>query len=115
MDEDKVKEMTDALALRLGVTEDAQKEKLKGLIEDALILILDFTGRDDKDIPEPLYYYARQLAVISWNREGMEGETSRSEGGISQTFVTAIPEDIQSGLRRYRKGSVIRRYATKRT
>lgn len=112
MDEEKLKEMTDSLANRLGVIDENEKAKLKGLIEDALILILDFTGRSTEDIPEPLYYYARQMAVIAWNREGNEGEASRSEGGVSQSFVTDIPADIQSGLRRYRKGKVIKRYAT---
>lgn len=112
MDEEKLKEMTDSLANRLGVIDENEKAKLKGLIEDALILILDFTGRDSEDIPEALYYYARQLAVVSWNREGNEGEAIRSEGGVSQSFITDIPADIQSGLRRYRKGRVVKRYAT---
>lgn len=111
MDEEKLKEMTDSLAIRLGVSDENEKAKLKGLIEDALILVLDFTGRDSEDIPEQLYYYARQLAVITWNREGNEGEASRSEGGISQTFIIDIPPDIQSGLRRYRVGKVVKRYA----
>lgn len=112
MDEEKLKELTDSLAIRLGVSDENEKAKLKGLIEDAIILILDFTGRDVDNIVDPLYYYARQLAVIAWNREGNEGEASRSEGGVSQSFVTDIPADIQSGLRRYRKGKVIKRYAT---
>ncbi|MBO0447948.1 phage head-tail connector protein [Enterococcus sp. MJM12] len=114
MDEEKLKEMTDSLAIRLGVSDENEKAKLKGLIEDALILVLDFTGRDSEDIPEQLYYYARQLAVITWNREGNEGEASRSEGGISQTFIIDIPPDIQSGLRRYRVGKVVKRYASKK-
>lgn len=113
MDEEKLKEMTDSLANRLAVSDENEKTKLSGLIEDAMILILDFTGRDVDSIMDPLYYYARQLAVIAWNREGNEGEASRSEGGVSQSFITDIPADIQSGLRRYRKGRVVKRYASK--
>lgn len=114
MDEEKLKEMTNALAIRLNISEENEngKAKLRGLIEDAMFLILDFTGRDSDNIPEPLYYYARQLAVISWNHEGNEGEVSRSEGGVSQNFITDIPADIQSGIRRYRLGKVIKRYET---
>ena len=35
------------------------------------------------------------LAVVAYNRLGTEGESSRSEGGISSAFVE-IPADIKS-------------------
>jgi hypothetical protein len=33
-----------------------------------------------------------------YNRLGSEGEAARSEGGISQTFCTDIPDDIKRQL-----------------
>lgn len=107
------------LSVFLGLDSDNEEylNKLELLLMDSLYLILDFTGREleDEKIPASFYVYAKQLAIISWNKEGMEGETSRSEGGVSQTFVKGIPEEIQSALIKYRRGSVIRRNATKKT
>ena len=49
-----------------------------------------------------------KLAVIYYNRLGNEGESSRTEGGISQSFVTDIPADIKKQLDNYpRKVGVI--------
>ena len=60
-----------------------------GLIEDAVILILDYTNQDK--MLDSMWLYARQLATINFNRESTEGESSRSEGGVSQSFIEDIP------------------------
>lgn len=44
------------------------------------------------------------IAVVRLNMMGNEGETSRSEGGVSQSFETGIPKSIKSALNRYRVG-----------
>lgn len=87
--------------------------KANGLIEDAVILILDYTNRDE--MADSMWLYARQLATITFNRESTEGESSRSEGGISQYFVEDIPLNIQRGLNRYRLGKVVNFYAPDET
>lgn len=115
MDEEKLKKMTDSLTVRLNITDDSEKIKLKGLIEDAMILILDYTGRTIEQMNENLYYYARQLVVIAWNQEGNEGEEARSEGSISHTFITDIPDKLKSGLNNHRLGKVVSFYAPKET
>ncbi|KWT48033.1 phage head-tail connector protein [Lactococcus lactis] len=84
-----------------------------GLIEDAVILILDYTNQDK--MLDSMWLYARQLATINFNRESTEGESSRSEGGISQSFVEDIPLNIQRGLNRYRLGKVVSFYAPDET
>ncbi len=83
------------------------------LIEDAVVLILDYTNQDE--MQNSMWLYARQLATISYNRESTEGESSRSEGGISQSFVEDIPLNIQRGLNRYRLGKVVSFYAPDET
>lgn len=87
--------------------------KATGLIEDAVILILDYTNQDK--MLDSMWLYARQLATVAFNRENTEGESSRSEGGISQSFVEDIPLNIQHGLNRYRLGKVVSFYAPDET
>ncbi|HAV96129.1 MULTISPECIES: phage head-tail connector protein [Lactococcus] len=84
-----------------------------GLIEDAVILILDYTNQDK--MLDSMWLYARQLATINFNRESTEGESSRSEGGVSQSFIEDIPLNIQRGLNRYRLGKVVSFYAPDET
>lgn len=114
MDEEKLTLHTTALIERLGADE-SDRGKIKGLLEDAIVLILGYTNRQQDELVNDLYYYARQLVVISWNQEGNEGESSRSEGGVSQTFITDIPDKLKSGLNVYRVGKVVSFYASKRT
>lgn len=79
------------------------------LIEDAVALVLDYTGREA--MIDSMWVYTRQLATIAYNQQGAEGEASRSEGGVSQSFLTDIPVSIQRGLNRFRKGKVVSYYA----
>lgn len=112
MDEEQVIKHTAALAVRLGINV-AESEKIKGMLEDAIVLVLDYTNREK--MTDKLYYYARQLVVITWNQEGNEGETSRSEGGVSQRFITDIPGKLKAGLNNYRIGKVVKYYASEKT
>lgn len=69
--------------------------------------VLDYIGRSE--VPKGAESIVIKLAVIYYNRLGNEGENSRSEGGISQTFCTDIPDDIKKQLYNYpRKVGVIR-------
>ena len=45
----------------------------------------------------------RELAVIYYNRLGSEGESSRSEGGVSVSYSTDIPESIKNRLLSFRR------------
>ena len=40
------------------------------------------------------------LAVLRYNRRGLEGESERAEGGVTAR-MEALPEDIRRQLRRY--------------
>ena len=73
------------------------------MAEDA---VLDYIGRED--LPKSAESIVIKLAVIYYNRLGNEGETTRTEGGISQSFCTDIPDDIKRQLHNYpRKVGVI--------
>jgi hypothetical protein len=84
-------ESADLAAVCLDMAEDAVK---------------DYIGRSE--VPTGANSIVIKLAVIYYNRIGNEGESARSEGGISQTFCTDIPDDIKKQLWNYpRKVGVI--------
>lgn len=109
MDDEKLKNAIQRLVDDLGIDET----KATNLIDDAVIMVLDYTGRDE--MVDAMLLYARQLAIIAFNREGNEGESSRSEGGISQSFIEDIPLNIKHSLNRYRVGKVVSYYAPTKT
>ena len=74
---------------------------LEQLLEDAEAEILDYCNRDVL-LPRMLGLQ-RELAIIYYNRLGSEGESSRSEGGVSVSYSTDIPENIKRRLSSYRK------------
>ncbi|MDT2583562.1 phage head-tail connector protein [Lactococcus petauri] len=109
MDDDKLKNSINRLKSDLEIDE----VKATNLINDAVILVLDYTNQDK--MLDSMWLYARQLATITFNRESTEGESSRSEGGVSQSFIEDIPLNIQRGLNRYRLGKVVSFYAPDET
>ena len=93
----------ETLKIRLGISDEKQDGLLAVLLDSAEDTILDVIGRDE--LPARLVSVQTELAVISYNRQGAEGETARSEGGISRSFIS----DLQKRLQNYpRKVGVIR-------
>lgn len=97
----------ETLKIRLGISDEKQDGLLAVLLDSAEDTILDVIGRDE--MPARLISVQTELAVIAYNRQGAEGETARSEGGISRSFVSDLPHDLQKRLQNYpRKVGVIR-------
>ncbi len=89
------------IKIRLEIKDTNQDDLLNMLLEDAEGEILDFCNRDILPIKaEPLQ---RKLAIIYYNRLGSEGEVSRSEGGVSVSYSTEIPENIKNRLIAFRR------------
>lgn len=85
----------------------AEDATLKALLETAEDTILDYIGRDE--LPSRLETVVVHLAVILYNQMGAEGEASRSQGGVSQTFLNDLPPAMLRRLKQYpRKVRVIR-------
>lgn len=78
-------------------------ELLSLLVEEAEQFVLAYTNRTHI-IPE-LKKTVRDLAVISLNRIGTEGESSRSGAGESYSFDNA-PKHIYDVMNRYRLARV---------
>lgn len=79
---------------------------LEQLLEDAETEILDYCNREVL-LPRMLGLQ-RELAVIYYNRLGSEGESSRSEGGVSVSYSTDIPKNIKRRLNSYRRLKAVR-------
>lgn len=94
--------MLDKLKIRLGIelSDTSQDSLLNLLLEDAANEILDYCNREL--ILPKMEGLQRELAITYYNRQGTEGEASHSEGGISVSYSTEIPENIKSRLNAYR-------------
>lgn len=91
--------------LLAGITDDSQDGLITALLADAADSVRDYIGRDE--VPARLISVQVQLAVIAYNKRGAEGESSRSEGGISQSF-DGLPPELLARLKNYpRKGGVL--------
>lgn len=83
-----------------GLVPAADKPFVMQALDDAADFVCGYTNR--KELMQILYSDVVELAVIAYNKRGAEGETSRSEGGISRSFE-AVPEHIRAHLNAYRK------------
>ena len=75
------------LKIRLGISDNSEDALLNMLLEDA----------------DKAQVLQRELAITYYNRMGSEGEASRSEGGVSVSYSTDIPENIKSRLLAFRR------------
>lgn len=98
---DQLSEIISSLSTRLAIDNN---ELVTDLIKEAVAQVLDYTGQ--KKLVGSMDIYVKKLAVINYNRLGIEGETQRSEGGITNYLETGIPKDIRQGLNRYRIAKV---------
>lgn len=91
--------------LLTGITGDSQDGLITVLLSDAGDSVCDYIGRDE--VPARLVSVQVQLAVMAYNKRGAEGESSRSEGGISQSF-DGLPPEMLARLKNYpRKAGVL--------
>lgn len=82
---------------------------INALLEDAADAILAYLGLDA--LPPALIGAQAQLAIVYYNRMGIEGETSHGEGGVSRG-MEALPKDIEAQIRPWRVARVVNMYAT---
>lgn len=81
-------------------------------LKDAKAIVELYTGinifsLNENEIPAPLKSAIVRLAVVLYNREGIEGEAVRNEGGVART-MEAIPTEIEVMLKPYRRGRVLK-------
>lgn len=79
----------------LQIKDCEQDELLEELLEEAREFVLSQTYRDV--LPERMRGGWVLLARLYYDRQGMEGETSHSEGGISRT-MEALPQNLRDWI-----------------
>lgn len=98
--------MIERLLRLLGNPPEDDVQTAEDCLELAIDTFKDKTGRDS--VPKSAESLVIRIAIIYYNRLGNEGENSRTEGGISQTFSSDLPMDILKQFRNYpRKVGVI--------
>ncbi|MHC1723983.1 MAG: phage head-tail connector protein [Aminipila sp.] len=90
-----------SLKLRVKNVADAL---LKDLIMDAITDVRTFTNiSKDEELPGGCEIIVKDLVVRKINRLGSEGLTSESHSGVTQTYESAVSEDIKKKLNRFRR------------
>ncbi len=100
--------LLDKFKITLGIKNESKDDELNLILEDVKDDVLIWTNR--KELPEVLNSVVRQIGVIRYNMQGVEGQTSHSEGGISLSFDD-LPQSIQNTIIQYRLLKATR-YAT---
>lgn len=80
-------------------------EEAEALLCEAEDMLLALTGRIA--LPGALVTAQVQLAVVLYNRQGTEGQTTHSEGGVSRS-MEGIPQEILRQAAPYRLAKVVR-------
>lgn len=97
------------LKARLGIKGNDEDVNLTVILEDAEDDALGYTNQEK--VIGGMKSAIRDLAIVRYNQEGNEGETARSEGGISHSFEEGIPLKIKTKLDRFVLGKVVSFYA----
>lgn len=90
---------------------DIADDLCAALLGDARDMILAYTGR--AALPPGLAAAQVQLALVLYNRMGIEGETAHSEGGVSRS-MEGLPADIKAQLVPWRLAKVVDMHAAAR-
>ena len=95
--------MLEKLKRLLPEAEDEQL--LNDLLDYAREMIMAYTHRES--LPETLDGVQIRLAAVLFNRMGIEGEISHSEGGVSRS-IEAMPGDIKAQLNQFRLARTVK-------
>ncbi len=93
-----------SLRMRLGNDRDEGDELFIDLLCEAENYVLGYTGRSE--LPDTLNGVVVELAAISYNRLGIEGENEHSEGDVRMS-IDSLPERLKLLLDRYRLARVV--------
>ncbi len=92
--------------LKRRIPDAANDALLNDLLDGAAAAIMAYTGRDS--VPEALQAVQIELAAIAYNRIGMEGEASHSEGGVSRS-ADGLPEPLRRQMNPFRLAKAVAR------
>jgi len=91
--------------LKRRLTDARDDALLADLLTDAGEMILAYTARTE--LPPVLQSAQIEIAAMLFNRMGMEGEASHTEGSVSRT-ADSLPEYIRRQLNPYRLARAVK-------
>ncbi len=92
----------------LGIPDTDRDALLTALLDQARDTILAYTNRDA--LVPGLENAVVQLALVTYNRQGMEGEQAHGEGAVSRAFFAEdIPPGIAAQMNAYRLARAVTR------
>ncbi len=80
------------MKIKLGLKNNKDDDLLLLYLDDAKTYILDYCNI--KKLNEKLERVAIEIAIIYYNKNGVEGQLSHSEGGISRSYTDDLPKRI---------------------
>lgn len=87
------------------LTGETDYDTVSLFLNEAEAVVLEKTNRPE--MTDDLVHFKLDLAVARYNRNGEEGESSHSEGGISRNYLS--DDEILKGCEKYRLTPVARR------
>lgn len=91
--------------LKRRIPDGKDEALMNDLLTDAQDMILAYTGRDS--VPLVLQGAQIEIAAMLFNRMGMEGESSHSEGSVSRS-ADSLPEYIRRQLNPFRLARAVK-------
>lgn len=93
----------ESLLKRLGLQD--QKDVLSDMIHDCISdmrLMLNY--EESEELPEGCIPAVKELVLIRYNQDGVEGISSESQSsGGSTTYMDALPDQVKRAVRKYRR------------
>lgn len=84
---------------------EGRSELLEDMIADSVADIRNFLNYGENEgLPEGCMPAVKQLTLIRFNQDGVEGIQSESHSsGGSTSYMDALPENVKRTIRRYRR------------
>ncbi|WP_277239827.1 phage head-tail connector protein [Merdimonas faecis] len=78
---------------------------LVDMIQDSMIEMRTLLNyKDGEELPEGCVPAVKELTLIRFNQDGVEGVSSESQSsGGSTTYLESLPKTVRQAVRRYRK------------
>lgn len=81
------------------------QELLKDMIHDSIIDMQSYLNYEDEEpLPKGVIPAVKELTLIRFNKDGVEGITSESQSfGGSTTYMDSLPDQVKRMIRKYRR------------
>ncbi len=91
-----------SLLVRQGM---GDKELLLDMIRDSISDMKNYLNyKDDEELPDGCIPAVKELVLVRYNQDGVEGIASESQSsGGSTTYVDKLPGKVKRTIRRYRR------------